>query len=94
MMLLVFLCIPEAYWCSPINPGGKELVCGYEYAGCGIRVTVILLQIFGACAFITTAWHALQRRLSAWGLCGLALTVVLAGLMMFLKLRYSVDDSP
>lgn len=70
------------------------MACGYEYADKGMRFTVDLLQIFGVCAFIITAWHAVQRRLSTWGLCGLAASVLLAGLMAFVKLRYGAGDSP
>lgn len=94
MMLLAVLCIPEVYWCAPINPDGKELACGYEYAKSEVRVAVILMQIFGAGAFIVTAWYARQRRLALWGLCGLALSALLGGLLVFLKLRYGIEDSP
>lgn len=94
LLLLAGLCIPESYWCSPINPGGKELACGYDYAKTEIKTTIVLMQIFGACAFIATAWHATQRRLSAWGLSGLVISALLVGLMALLKLRYGFDDSP
>lgn len=94
LFLLALQCIPAAHWCTPINPGGRELACGYEYAEKAVRFTVDLMQIFGACAFIATGWHAVQRRLSVLGLCGFALSIVLVGLMIFLKVRYGVDDSP
>lgn len=93
-MLLSVLCIPESYWCTPINPDGREMACGYEYADKGVRFIVDLLQIFGVCAFIITAWHAVQRRLSTTGLCGLAASVLLAGMMAFVKLRFGAGDSP
>src|SRR5471030_968525 len=92
--MLAALCIPESYWCSPINTGGKELACGYNYARAEVKITFVLLQIFGACAFIATAWHATQRRFSAWGLSGLAVLALLVGLMLILKLRYGFDDLP
>jgi hypothetical protein len=69
-------------------------MCGYEYARTELKNAVVLLQISGACAFLVTAWHARQRRLSAWGLCGLAISVVLAGLLIFFKMQFGVDDSP
>ena len=94
LLLLAGLCIPESYWCSPINAGGKELACGYDYSRAGVKTTVVLLQIFGICAFIVTAWHATQRRLSAWGILGLVVSTILVGLMALLKLRYGVNDSP
>jgi hypothetical protein len=66
LLLIAGLCIPEAYWCSSINQGGKELGCGYDYAGPLVKTTVVLLYL-ESCAFIATAWHATQRRLSTWG---------------------------
>lgn len=94
MLLLSVLLIPESYWCTPIDPGSREIACGYGYARTEVKNAVILLWIFGSCAFIVTAWNALHRRLSAWGLCGLVFSAVLVGLMMFLKVHYGVEDSP
>lgn len=94
LLLIAGLCIPESYWCSPINQGGKELACGYDYAGPLVKTTVVLLQLVGACTFIATAWYATQRRLSAWGLVGLAVSSILIGLMVLVKLRYGFNDAP
>ncbi len=94
LLLLAGLCIPDSYWCSPISTGGKELACRYDYARAEVKTTVVLLQICGVCAFIATAWHATQRRLSALGLSGLVVSAILVGLMALFKLRYGANDSP
>jgi|MedtruStandDraft_1076414.scaffolds.fasta_scaffold09207_2 hypothetical protein len=94
LLLLAGLCIPQSYWCSPTNPGGKELACGLYYARTEVKNTIVLFEIFGASAFIATGWYATQRRLSAWGLWGLAISAALIGLVALAKLRYGIIDSP
>jgi hypothetical protein len=94
VLLFAGLCIPESYWCSSINQGGRELVCGFDYARTEVKTTFALLQLCGACAFIVTAWHATQRRLSALGLTGLAISTILIELMVLIKLRYFFNDAP
>ena len=94
LLLIACLCIPDSYWCSPINQGGKELACGYDYARPVVKTTIPLLQLVSVCAFIATAWHATQRRLSVLGLAGLTVSAILIGLMVLVKLRYGFDDAP
>lgn len=94
VLLLLSLCIPESYWCSSINKGGKELACGYDYARSEVKTTVVLLQILGVSALIVTVWHCTQQRLSSWGVAGLVVSLILVGLMTLLKLCYGVNDSP
>lgn len=94
LLLIASLFIPQSYWCSPINPGSKELACGIDYARTEVKNTIVLFEIFGASAFIATGWYATQRKLSAWGLSGLAISAALMGLMALTKLRYGISDSP
>lgn len=94
VLLFAGLCIPESYWCSPINQGGRELACGFDYPRTEVKTTLVLLQLCGACAFIVNAWHATQRRLSALGLAGLYISAILIGLMVLVKLRYGFNDAP
>lgn len=58
LLLIAGLCIPESYWCSPVNQGGKELACGYDYAGPVVKTTVVLLQLAGTCTFIDSTSEA------------------------------------
>ena len=83
---------PEMF-CTPINPGGKELVCGYVYSTPLIQVFSIVFYglYFGGLAL--TAKYAVLGKLTKMGKLGLALSLlfVVAGFM--LASHYGLEHS-
>lgn len=88
------LCIPESYWCSPINPGGKELACGYDYAGPGVKNIVVLLQLVGLALLLQLLGMLINENYQLGGSLGWLYQSILIGLMVLIKLRYGFNDAP
>jgi len=86
--------IPKEYWCTSIEPGGREFVCGYEYAHAGVKAAVNIYLVLAALAFIGTVWLAYQRRLSKSGIAGLVVTSLLFAIFAWAKLSFGNEGSP
>jgi hypothetical protein len=88
----------EAYspslFCSPINPGGKEQVCGFGYSAPLIQTITILAYVLYFGALILAGHQAFRRNLSKFGAVGFgaSVLVVLGGLM--LRSQFGAEDSP
>ena len=92
--LLLLQLIPSASWCTPIEPGGRELACGYEYAQAGVRLAVDVVRAICALAFFGTLWLACRRRLSTWGLAGLVVSSLLFAVVVWSSLASGGIDTP
>lgn len=97
LALLANICLwalPQSYWCTPIQPGGKELICGYDVARPAIKFAIDMLILVGVCGGVASLVYAVQRRLSRTGVAGLALSVliVIAGFCM--SAYIGVEDWP
>jgi hypothetical protein len=94
LVLIIMSVIPQSYWCSPINQGGKELVCGYDYARPFVQFLDDVLIAFGVCGFLASVWLISQRRLSRLGVVGFVLSMFLVIAFLILKAHYGAEDSP
>ncbi|NHZ61296.1 hypothetical protein [Massilia genomosp. 1] len=97
LALLAAICLfelPQSYWCTPIEIGGKELACGYDYARPVLKFAIDMLFIVGASGIVASLVFAFQRRLSKPGGAGFILSVLIAIACFYLKAYLGVDDSP
>lgn len=85
--------LPELF-CSPIDRGGKELVCGFGYSAPIIQVFTIMFYVLYFGGLVFSADHALRGKLTKFGVLGftLGLLFVVAGFM--LASQFGLDDSP
>lgn len=94
LCLLLVLWLPQAIKCMPINPGGEELVCRYEYASTGVKFAFELSRILTIVSFLASIYFATNRQLSRAGLAGLLVSALLAISLVMLKLYIGVEDYP
>jgi hypothetical protein len=92
--LAVIQLIPSSYWCTLIEPGGKEFVCDYEYSHVSIKLAVDAYMLFSVIAFAVSIWYAYQKRLSKVGIIGVVISALLAIVLVWVKISYGNDDSP
>lgn len=85
--------LPELF-CSPIDRGGKELLCGFGYSAPIIQVVTIMFYVLYFGGLVFSAVHALRGKLTKLGALGfmLGLLFVVAGSM--LASQFGLDDSP
>lgn len=86
--------IPSAYWCALIEPGSKEFVCGYQHANVTVKLTVDAYMLLSVIAFAISIWYAHQKRLSKVGITGLAISTLLAIVLIWVKISSGSFDSP
>jgi len=86
--------IPSAYWCALIEPGGKEFVCGYEYANARAKLAVNVYMLLSVIAFTASICYAHRKRLSKVGIAGLVISALLAVALIWAKISYAGIDSP
>jgi hypothetical protein len=80
--------LPPEYICVAMNPGGKELACGREFARPIVNFVTDMLLLLAGTSLLTSVWLAFQRRLSTLGAAGFVLscsmcTSVLVGLAYY-----------
>ena len=92
--LVALQLIPDQYLCAPIEPGGREFVCGFAYAHTHVRAAVDVYQLLSAVSFCATGWHAYARRLSKWGVAGLLCSGLLLAIVAWANISVGNDDSP
>ena len=97
LAFLIAFCLRStftSYWCLPINSGGKELVCGLDYAHPVMQFIFFVLKGLSECSILITIVLAFQRRLSKFGTVGLIFSVLLVVTYFILKAYFRAEDSP
>lgn len=84
---------PSLY-CETINPGGKELVCGYEHSAGIVHGASFLFWLIYAYLIVLAVARMLHRELSKAGVLGFFLNVAFVVLVVLVFSRFGVMDSP
>ena len=80
--------------CSKINPGGKEMMCGFSYSAPIIQSITFVFYALYFGGLLLSVFHALRGVLTKIGGLGfiLSLIFVVAGFM--LRAHFGTEDSP
>jgi hypothetical protein len=81
-------------YCSPVNPGGKEYVCGYEYSTLTVKLIINIIQSTYCALVLYSTWQAFNGKLNKTGIIGLILSVTLLLIYIILAFYFGGGDSP
>ena len=81
-------------FCSPMNSGGKELVCGNAYSSLPVRLIYILFQFSYLACLVVSALQVCNRRITKLGFWVFVLNICILILAVVLALYFGNEDSP
>ena len=84
---------PSLY-CKAINPGGRELVCGYEHTAGIVQGVSLLFWLSYAYLLVLGVGKMLQRELSKAGVFGFFVNVAFVFLCILASSYFGIEDSP
>ena len=81
-------------FCSPINAGGKELVCGFEYSVPAVQTMSVLFWVVYFGMLVLAGHQAFRQRLSKFGVLGFLVSTLVVLAILVLRNHLGSEDSP
>lgn len=91
---LVWEKLSPALFCSPVDSGSKEQVCGFDYSAPFIQAITNCFYFSYIIALLVSAYLAFRQRLSKVGVMGLVIAAVIVVIGFAMRTHFGVEDSP
>ena len=91
---LVWEAFSPSSFCTPVDPGGKEHVCGFDYSAPLVQAVTNSFYFLFFGALLLSAFLAFRQRLSKAGVLGLVIAVVIVIIGFVMRAHFGAEDSP